>query len=283
MLSNPVDVLRTERRSLWPASLPTFAIGLALACSELGGEVGETCQRRADCQSELKCVQNTCATQEQVEASNQAAQKIREEVEAKRADLESTEPGPLTTAQGSDSSSSNHNVDPDMAARAAGAQGQVDAPPGFPDSAWPGLYGGEIGEAYGVSGLGLVQPTQPSASKNKPKNTSAPRARSTKKTTVRQGKAKVQGALDKSIIRRIVRAHINEVVDCADGLDSEGRVAVAFVIAGTGKVGSSVVQESTLKDRVVANCIARAVKRWKFPLPEDGDNVIVTYPFTLRP
>ncbi|NJO54281.1 MAG: energy transducer TonB, partial [Bacteroidales bacterium] len=63
----------------------------------------------------------------------------------------------------------------------------------------------------------------------------------------------------------------------------QGRVAVNFVITGTGKVGSSVVQESTVKDSSVANCIAKAVKRWQFPKPRGGGNVIVTYPFNLEP
>ncbi|MCA9718997.1 MAG: AgmX/PglI C-terminal domain-containing protein, partial [Myxococcales bacterium] len=54
---------------------------------------------------------------------------------------------------------------------------------------------------------------------------------------VRQGKAQVQGALDKDIIRRIVRAHINEVRHCYNqGLSKDpnmkGRVAVQFTIGG---------------------------------------------------
>ena len=78
---------------------------------------------------------------------------------------------------------------------------------------------------------------------------------------VRQAKATVQGALDRDIIRRIVRAHINEVRSCYNaGLTKDpnlqGRVAVNFVIAGTGKVASAVVQESTIKDQSVGNCIA---------------------------
>ena len=63
----------------------------------------------------------------------------------------------------------------------------------------------------------------------------------------------------------------------------EGRVVVNFVIFGTGKVNSSVVAESTLSDQAVANCIAKAVKRWTFPKPRGGENVIVDYPFELEP
>ncbi|MEM7157159.1 MAG: AgmX/PglI C-terminal domain-containing protein [Myxococcota bacterium] len=105
---------------------------------------------------------------------------------------------------------------------------------------------------------------------------------------VRQAKAKVVGSLDKDIIRRIVRAHINEVRSCYNkGLTKdptlEGRVAINFVITSAGKVGSSVVEADSMGDPQVAKCIAKAVKRWKFPKPRGGGNVIVTYPFVMSP
>ena len=105
---------------------------------------------------------------------------------------------------------------------------------------------------------------------------------------VRQAKAQVKGALDKDIIRRIVRAHINEVRYCYNqGLvrdpNLKGRVAVQFTIGPTGKVPVAVVQQSSIKDKNVANCVAKAVKRWKFPKPQGGGNVVVTYPFVLSP
>ena len=66
-------------------------------------------------------------------------------------------------------------------------------------------------------------------------------------------------------------------------IDAKGRVAVQFTIGGTGKVPSAVVQETTMKDAGVGNCIAQAVRRWTFPKPEGGGSVIVTYPFVLEP
>ncbi|WP_146662430.1 AgmX/PglI C-terminal domain-containing protein [Enhygromyxa salina] len=111
----------------------------------------------------------------------------------------------------------------------------------------------------------------------------------TKKIPVpRVGKADVQGAgIDKDMIRRIVRAHLNEVRSCYNsGLTKnpnlQGRVTVQFSIVGTGKVGSSVVQEDTAKDGSVANCIAKAVKRWQFPRVVGGGTAMVTYPFLLQ-
>jgi TonB family protein len=105
---------------------------------------------------------------------------------------------------------------------------------------------------------------------------------------VRQAKAEVQGALDKDIIRRIVRAHINEVRLCYNqGLVRDpalrGRVKVSFVIGEKGTVVASSVQESSLADANVGSCIAKAVRRWKFPQIPGGGTVNVQYPFVLEP
>ncbi len=106
--------------------------------------------------------------------------------------------------------------------------------------------------------------------------------------TVRPSKAKVVGSLDKDIIRRIVRAHINEVRYCYNqGLARDpglsGKVSIQFNISASGSVPVAVVADSTVKDANVSNCIAKAVKRWTFPKPTGGGSVVVTYPFVLEP
>ena len=105
---------------------------------------------------------------------------------------------------------------------------------------------------------------------------------------IRRGKAKVRGNIDKDVIRRIVRNHHNEVRHCYNqGLARDpnlrGRVAVMFTIGPAGTVPSAAVSESTLKDRNVANCVAKSVRRWKFPKPQSGGSAMVTYPFTFSP
>lgn len=100
--------------------------------------------------------------------------------------------------------------------------------------------------------------------------------------------ATIEGGLDKKIIRRIVRAHVNEVRYCYNqGLtrdpDLGGRVMVSFIIEGNGEVGNSTVASSTLGDTEVSECIAEAVARWKFPKSPEGQNVRITYPFVLEP
>jgi TonB family protein len=100
------------------------------------------------------------------------------------------------------------------------------------------------------------------------------------------GTAEVRGSLDKELIRRIIRRHINEVKFCYEKEltrqpNLQGRVMVQFTIGATGQVISSVVQSSTMGNAVVEQCIAGAVRRWEFPKPQGGI-VIVTYPFVLK-
>ncbi len=103
----------------------------------------------------------------------------------------------------------------------------------------------------------------------------------------RLGIAEVQGGLDKDLIRRVVRAHINEIRHCynqglAKDPNLKGRVSVQFQIGSTGKVPVSTISESDIKDKNVSSCIASAVRRWQFPKPLGGGTVIVTYPFVLQ-
>lgn len=113
-------------------------------------------------------------------------------------------------------------------------------------------------------------------------------SRSGKVPSVRQAAAEVKGSLDKDIIRRIVRAHINEVRYCYNqGLLKDptlsGRVKITFTIGSAGSVTDATLDESTVSDATVGTCIAKAIKRWKFPKPDGGGNVVVTYPFLLEP
>ena len=110
--------------------------------------------------------------------------------------------------------------------------------------------------------------------------------RGTRVPQVRQAKAQVQGSMDKEVIRRVIRSHINEVRHCynqalAKDPNAKGRIAVQFMIGPTGHVRSAIVQESTMKDAAVGTCVSAAVKRWIFPKPT-GSSVLVTYPFILE-
>jgi hypothetical protein len=218
------------------------------------------------------------------------------------------------------------DFDPDAAARNAGILGVLAAQDSHflasidggafavgnaDEDVWGNLVGTEVGEAYGVGGLGLVGSGRGgpgtgngliglgqaglmghgtgtgglSYGDGKGK-TSGFGDREPKKAVVYATDGKITGDIDKDLIRRIVRAHINEVRSCYNaGLTRDpnlgGRVTVQFSIIGNGKVSSSVVQENTTRDSEVGNCIAKAVKRWKFPRVNNGGTALVSYPFRL--
>jgi TonB family protein len=104
----------------------------------------------------------------------------------------------------------------------------------------------------------------------------------------RIGIVHVSGTLDKEIIRRTVRRHLNEVKYCYEQAlvtrpSLSGRVVIQFAIAPTGRVLTSVLQSSSLGVAAVDNCVVNAVKRWEFPEPERGGLAMVSYPFTFSP
>src|SRR5262249_5693530 len=93
----------------------------------------------------------------------------------------------------------------------------------------------------------------------------------------------------KEIVRRIIRLHLNEVRYCYEQElprhpELAGRLVVQFMVAGTGRVISSVLEKtSTLANPRVGMCVTEAVGRWEFPRPEGGGLVQVSYPFQLQP
>jgi hypothetical protein len=100
----------------------------------------------------------------------------------------------------------------------------------------------------------------------------------------RIGEPTTSGAsYDKSIVRRYIRRHINEIGYCYDkqllarpGI--EGEVTVAFLISPVGNVQSA---SATGFDADVARCLAAVIQNIGFPSPRDG-GVQVNYPFHFR-
>jgi pSer/pThr/pTyr-binding forkhead associated (FHA) protein len=174
-----------------------------------------------------------------------------------------------------------------------------------------GLVGNAIGEAYGVGGLGLVGTGSGGGGTGEGtiglgnlgtigkgggggngsgygRGAGGLGGRRAHAPDVIPGQANVRGSLDKEIIRRIIRRHINEVKYCYEQELTKkpelgGRIMVQFTIAASGQVIASVLQNSTMSNARVENCTVQAVRRWEFPKPLGGGIVIVSYPFVLTP
>lgn len=99
--------------------------------------------------------------------------------------------------------------------------------------------------------------------------------------------ASVAQGLDRDQIAAVINRNQGQIRFCYEqGLQSDptlgGRVAVDFTIGGNGLVKAVGVANSTLKSQTVEECILMRLRTWKFPLPEGGVDVRVSYPFTLR-
>lgn len=104
--------------------------------------------------------------------------------------------------------------------------------------------------------------------------------------TVEQGKLQVTGPLDREIVRRIVRAHMNRLRGCYhDGLKSQaqlkGKLSVDFQIGEDGKVGGAKVHASKIGSTSVEACFVTAIKGWTFPRLKAGESVQVRQEFEL--
>ncbi len=99
--------------------------------------------------------------------------------------------------------------------------------------------------------------------------------------------AAVASGLDRDQIAAVINRNLGQVRFCYEqGLqgspDLNGRVAVDFTIGGNGLVKLAGIESSSMKSKAVEDCILMRLKTWKFPLPDGGVDVKVTYPFMLR-
>lgn len=99
--------------------------------------------------------------------------------------------------------------------------------------------------------------------------------------------ATVEGGLDGNQIADVVRRNLGQIRFCYEqGLQLDntlsGRVAVKWTIDASGSVKIAQVQNTTLNNKNVEDCILRRLQTWKFPVPEGSQEVPVSYPFLLK-
>lgn len=98
--------------------------------------------------------------------------------------------------------------------------------------------------------------------------------------------ASVATGLDRDQIAAVITRNLGQVRYCYEqGLQQDanlsGRVVVDFVIGPNGIVKTANLA-STPISAIVEDCLMMRLKTWKFPLPEGGVDVKVSYPFILR-
>ncbi|HEX4620319.1 MAG TPA: TonB family protein, partial [Myxococcaceae bacterium] len=102
------------------------------------------------------------------------------------------------------------------------------------------------------------------------------------------GKTTVVGGLSKDVIAKVIKRHENEIKFCYEQElnktpNLNGKVAVQWVIDPTGSVSDANVTETSLSNNNAESCMLARIRRWKFPSPEGGGVVTVTFPWIFKP
>ncbi len=107
-------------------------------------------------------------------------------------------------------------------------------------------------------------------------------------TRIIPGRTTVVGGLSKEVIGEVIRRHWNEIKYCYErelqkDPNLQGKVEVTFTIDGTGGVSEAAASQDTVgTNGAVGNCMVQRVRRWKFPEPKGGGQVLVNYPWVFR-
>jgi len=97
----------------------------------------------------------------------------------------------------------------------------------------------------------------------------------------------IVGGLDREIIAQYIRTQLGQILYCYErqlsaSPDLFGKVSIRFTIDSKGAVETQRIGDSTLRNATVEGCILQKVAKWKFPTPEGGTKVNVTYPFLFK-
>jgi TonB family protein len=86
---------------------------------------------------------------------------------------------------------------------------------------------------------------------------------------------------------KVIKRHQNEIKFCYEQELQKnpalaGKVAVAWTIDATGGVSEANISESSISNANVESCIEQRIRRWKFPEPQGGGVVNVTFPWIFK-
>lgn len=99
--------------------------------------------------------------------------------------------------------------------------------------------------------------------------------------------SEITGGLDREVIAQYIKSKLGQILYCYErqlsaNPDLFGKVAVKFTIGPSGQVEQQLIGDTTLKNATVEGCILNRVAAWKFPTPQGGTRVLVTYPFLFK-
>jgi len=96
------------------------------------------------------------------------------------------------------------------------------------------------------------------------------------------GKTGIDGTLKASAVASVLRRGMRGLKGCYQRAlkrnpNLQGKISVILTINATGKVTRVEIDKDTVGDGAVTSCIKSYAKRWRFPAPDDGDTVEVSF------
>lgn len=110
------------------------------------------------------------------------------------------------------------------------------------------------------------------------------------RTTLGSGGGDVGGTgdFDASVVVRTIKARLSAIKGCYErelkrNPTLAGKVTIEFTIEERGTVSAVKVKDNSTGDQAVAECVAAAVRRFRFNPGPDGGSVVYSYPFVFAP
>ena len=113
----------------------------------------------------------------------------------------------------------------------------------------------------------------------------APRRERPVRAVTRASSPNVSGSMDRTAVQRVVRRHMSQIRatyerSLRSNPNLSGRLAVRFTIGPNGRVTQANATSTSLPSELTGQ-VTNVVRRWRFPPPEGGSSVTVTYPFVF--
>ncbi len=166
-------------------------------------------------------------------------------------------------------------ADPPPATPAPDAMAVVDAAPA--DAALPKIKFVAQAMVIEIEDMGVPDTAKEPA---KPKRRASPRPKRAPKKRVTKASGK------RASMMATIRKNMRDVEHCYGRVALKdpsiaGRIIVQWTVGKDGLPTATALLKDTLKDKSVGRCIRSKARKWRFPKPSGGVQV-VTYPFDLR-
>jgi len=149
-----------------------------------------------------------------------------------------------------------------------------------------GSGGGGAGETVGIGGIGTKG--RGGGLGGYGQGVGSLGRKSDRDVSIATGTATIQGAIDKELIRQVIKEHAAQIRFCyeeelAVNPKLTGKVAVKWTIDADGNASNAtIVEGTTLASPKVHQCMMDRIVTWQFPKPKGGGYAVVTYPWILR-